>query len=364
MESKGSVEKPQSSVYRKSSSEIESLQNNKFDAFTKQSSLEEELPPSMGKLQDRTYSLKTTDESLTATNGDLSTRAEPTVILPNQPPSRKGKNIESQVDDLNSNRNTTGEVIHEFRLSRQASKSQDPLPSKAQMTSRPDVRGNSGDFATQPEKRRAPVVNYKSRISVPLTYSTKPVFESSSNENGSGNDMNPVDVTAAVENEDPNQASSPTRKRWDIDSACQAGPQLAVSKSNYGIFGKDSCSGMANTDDNRQAMSENVQESRRINQQAFGDLGIPGKTDNALEKDIPGDTRSPASSDEQTDLNKKMNSEKVYYAQTGNGSDGRPESASLEANGNSPDSEDGSETPKKGLALFIGDQNAVGENVS
>ena len=431
------IEPPSLSNISEKTFDVEPSTNDKFATFTKQSSLDE-LPPSMGKLQDRTYSLKTGKKALTTNDGDLVNRHT------NQAPRNPETFVMPVVQSL-SNRNQSEEVVHEFRLSRQTSGSQDPSLNKVQTTPKSEVLINSGDLPTYSgdvptHSGRVPVMNYKSRISVPLTYTAKPVSQDVSEVDGSGNSANLAHAPAGVTDGFSDQASSPTRKCWDVESASNDEPQMAVSKSNFYMFqngnvdegrrdnsengGGSSGKGLGarwtsnggmtdigeqrqensgnhkdarwasdgptdnsenkhgisrndreesqgtsgnhhaqwingGTTDNRQGTMGSDQDTRWINEQVYNggqNIDLRRSTTNEISERL----------EDQNESKKASSSEKMSIDENRGTFESHPKSPSgFEGeNGNSPISENDNDTPKKGLALFIGDQNAVGEDVS
>ena len=214
---------------------------------------DQELPPSMEKLQGVSYNMKTINGNLRSSHS---------------PPNEHEDPAKSSATFLPSSE----DVEQEFRLSRRPMHgSHDSSLNKAQMSSSRE----NGSSSSEVDKPRAPVMNYKSRISVPLTYTSK----QSSDDNltsirggngirnlGSGEkvcynnneqdnsessltkpsslDFSDMDIPGDIISPDEphhtpanvNQPSSPIRKRWETDPSSIGEPQLAVSKSNHNIL--------------------------------------------------------------------------------------------------------------------------------
>ena len=304
--------------------------NNKFTTFTKRLSLEGDLPPSMGKLQDRTYNIK--NSGLVHTTSIPEEKKEPASNQHqrlNQErkespqvwnPPHKG--CETSLED----RSSTGGVVR-FRLSQQA-------------PGIPEASGSGNNFpeiSETSEKAKTPVLNYKSRINVPVTFQNKPDSEKCL---GPGNFQNSENTTG-VENRDFQEldlnskndsmpAMSPRRKVWDTETASNNELCIAVSESNYHIF--DQNNGRAVEKSQIQGKTVGVNDEMNKNEQ-FVEIGSTNYR--------PSDSDSPSQGEDlETRGDKKSPNE-------------RGDDVNLLPVEEDPD------TPKKGLALFIGEENTA-----
>jgi hypothetical protein len=289
-------------------SDQEPSNNNKFATFTKQSSLDEDLPPSMGKLQDRTYNKLIPEEK------------EPS---PNQYQTCSVEDRKLSADDRNPSEDTV-----QFRLSRQAPGAQDVLLN--------NEKSQNSEIQTS-EKAKTPVLNYKSRINVPVSFQTKPISENCLDAVNFQNSENIVDghKLGNFHEFDPNSKNeakpptSPQRKCWDTETVIDSEPSIAVSESNYHIF-----------DENNGRMARNSETTGTLDIEMNKD----GRVMEAMNY-MQGGSDSPGQAG-------------VYLEMEGVKKS--PDEA--EANLNSSPVEEDCDTPKKGLALFIGQENTVSNN--
>ena len=280
--------------------------NNKFATFTKQSSLDEDLPPSMGKLQDRTYNKLIPEEKET---------------YPNQYQTCSADDRNPSADDRNPSEDTV-----QFRLSRQAPGAQDVLLN--------NEKSLNSEIQTS-EKAKTPVLNYKSRVNVPVSFQTKPISENCLDAVNFQNSENIVDgcKLGNFHEFDPNSKNeakpptSPQRKCWDTEMVIDSEPSIAVSESNYHIF-----------DENNGRMARNSETTATLDIEMNKD-GRVMKAMNYMQSgsDSPGQAG-------------------VYLEMEG------VKKSPDEGNINSSPVEEDCDTPKKGLALFIGQENTVSNN--
>ncbi|XP_028405927.1 calmodulin-regulated spectrin-associated protein 1-B-like isoform X2 [Dendronephthya gigantea] len=246
----------------------EPTNNNKVATFTKQSSLDGDLPPSMGRLQDRSFDIKA--------NNINSSKPLPEDKASQRFVENRNPSLEHRVTSV-EDQNTSEDVV-QFRLSRQA-------PTKT-LTDNSDLQNS--------EKPKTPVLNYKSRMNVPVSIQAKPVSENFADSQNS-QDL-AVDGLGPDEGECSEVQSQ--RKCWDTGTANN-------NESNARLFGKSS--------------NSNVEAP-----QSLVMSGSPGVSDSSAQ-----DEQSPEGGSES------------------------PHSSPVE---------DDRETPKKGLALFIGEENAARNN--
>ena len=264
-------------------SRSEPTNNDKVATYNKRSSLDGDLPPSMCRLQDRTLEIKTNN-----TNSCKSLPEEKASyrLVENRNPSLEHR--VASVEDQN-----TSEDVVQFRLSRQAPTKTFPDNSNLQNSDKP----------------KTSVLNYKSRMNVPVSVQAKTVSENFVDSQNS-RDLH-VDGFGPNEGEssefDMNSNNSEVqsqRKCWDTGTANNSEPCIAVSESTARLFGK----------------SANVETPRSLVMSAS-----PGASDSS-----PGQGE-----------------------QSPEGGNESPHSSPVE---------DDRETPKKGLALFIGEENTARNN--
>jgi hypothetical protein len=267
---------------------FEPSNNNKFTTFTKHSSLDEDLPPSMGKLQDRTYDMKYNSSSKTEGKGPLSNKGS--------------------FEDRNSS-----EDVVQFRLSRQQPSTQGQSP--GEISSENSQSQNS-------EKAKTPVLNYKSRMNVPVSFQNKQISEN--NEDTSQNSENFSDGYRQENQNSENETKPPTspqRKCWNTEAAVNSEPCIAVSESNNYILDQkdDKMAAKAETPEGAVVVDTQINHGQVVETRNHYRVGStsPGED---VEADMSDATRSPEE-------------------------------------GVLPDEED--DTPKKGLALFIGEENTI-----
>ena len=312
---------------------LEPSNNNKFTAFTKQLSPEGDLPPSMGRLLDRTFNLvhtKSISEEKMGPSSSLYQRLDQ-----DRTASSDVRNP-TQIDHktLLEDRSSTEGVVR-FRLSQQAPRFQDAALNNEQS---PGNNFSETSESQTSEKSKTPVMNYKSRINVPVSFQNKPNSEKCL---GSGNFQNSENAEdgSSGENRDFQElnskgkvmpAMSPQRKVWDTETAINHEPCIAVSASNYHIFDQNNSG---------EAEESQVQETSVILNDEMN------KNDQIVE--IGATNYNPSDSDSPGHSEGERYSEIV-------GEKGSPN----EEGGGVSVQED-PDTPKKGLALFIGQENTA-----
>lgn len=299
----------------------------------------------MGKLQDRTFNIKANNNTLSENNSI----PEEKTTLPNEYfASKRETNVKHSDDDRNTlvkygnpsveDRDMPEDVV-QFRLSRQAPVNQDILRNKEQSPAI-SFPGNSDNESTKAEKPKTPVLNYNSRINVPVSFQAKPNSENIIAQNSQiqisenfidrqkqGN-RNLYDLDTKNTGEPPN---SPQRKCWDIDKTVSNEPFIAVSESNHHLL--DQNDGSVSRDSERLEM--------RSDDGGLGSMDC---------------IRSVSERLGQSDDDVYMETEGVKQGPD----EGEFDSGNLNS---SPDDEEHN-TPKKGLALFIGEENTVSNDVS
>ena len=285
---------------------LEPSNNNKFSTFTKQSSLDEDLPPSMGRLQDRTYDIK---------NNSLS-KSIPEEKRPVSNKYREDGNPSPEGRKASLEDRSSSEDVVQFRLSRQPPGNQGQ--SLGQISPENLESQNS-------EKARTPVLNYKSRINVPVSFPNKLISE---NHQDTVQAKNSEIITVGYKQEhldSKNEArlpTSPQRKCWNTEEAINSEPCIAVSESNYHIF-----------DQKYEQMARSVETPERT-----------GVTNGEIKEGLLVETGN--------------------HIRVGSDSSGHGDDGGMDDLKKSPDESSGSladedETPKKGLALFIGEENTI-----
>jgi hypothetical protein len=262
----------------------------------------------MGKLQDRTYNKLIPEEK------------EPS---PNQYQTCSVEDRKLSADDRNPSEDTV-----QFRLSRQAPGAQDVLLN--------NEKSQNSEIQTS-EKAKTPVLNYKSRINVPVSFQTKPISENCLDAVNFQNSENIVDgyKLGNFHEFDPNSKNetkpptSPQRKCWVTETVIDSEPSIAVSESNYHIF-----------DENNGRMARNSETTGTLDIEMNKD-GRVMEARNCMQdgSDSPGQAG-------------------VYLEME----DVKKSPDEGEANLNSSPVEEDCDTPKKGLALFIGQENTVSSN--
>jgi hypothetical protein len=276
----------------------------------------------MGKLQDRTYDIKynSLSKSIPEETGPLPNQyntwsvedRKETARDQKRPDEDRSPSLEDQKASL-EDRNSSEDVVH-FRLSRQA-------PSTQQQSTGKSFHENS-EFQNS-EKEKMPVLNYKSRINVPVSFQTKPISEKNldtvnvqNSKTIADGKFDEFDLNSKNEAEPP---TSPQRKCWDTEIAINSEPCIAVSESNYHIL-----------DQNDDRLAGNLETEEKPE-------GIRN----------PNPTGSDSSAGQ---------SEGDAYLVMGDVNKSPDEGSGL-----LPVEED-NDTPKKGLALFIGDENTISDN--
>ncbi len=278
----------------------------------------------MGKLQDRTYDIKynSLNKSIPEEKGSNQYNTwsvedrKDTVHDQKRPDEDRNPSLEDQNPSLEDqkasleDRNSSEDVV-QFRLSRQAPSTQQQSPGKS-------FHENS-EFQNS-EKEKMPVLNYKSRINVPVSFQTKPISEKNldtvnvqNSKTIADGKFDEFDLNSKNEAEPP---TSPQRKCWDTEIAINSEPCIAVSESNYHIL-----------DQNDDRLAGNLETEEK-----------------------PEGIRNPG-----CDSSAGQSEGDAYLVMGG------VNKSPDEWSGLLPVEED-NDTPKKGLALFIGDENTISDN--
>ena len=295
--------KPFTNHFGNDGMKLEPSNNNKFATFTKQSSLDEDLPPSMGKLQDRTYDIK---------NNSLS-KSIPEEKRPVSNKYHEDGNPSPEDQKASLEDRSSSEDVVQFRLSRQ------PPGNQGQSL------GQISADNSESEKAKTPVLNYKSRMNVPVSFQNKLIADSNQDTVNAKNSEIIADGYKQEHLDSKNEArlpTSPQRKCWNTEEAINSEPCIAVSESNYHIF-----------DQKYEQMVTSVETPQRT-----------GVTNSEIKDGLLVETG---------------NHNRVGSDSSGHGDDGDMDDLKK-----SPDETSGSfagedETPKKGLALFIGEENTI-----
>ena len=187
-----------------------------------------------------------------------------------------------------------------------------------------------------------PVLNYKSRMNVPVSFQNKPSPENyedgdkpENSEKDSGDSEKYNLGNGNFQHSENQSSTSPQRKCWDTEAINHSEPCVAVSESNYHIFDKndekvvENSETQMNTSENSRKLEDEIAkgESTTYNQNSFGS---PDHAHDAVYFESQAVKQSPRESDD--------------------------------ANLNSSPDEIACGTPKKGLALFIGQENTISNN--
>lgn len=240
------------------------------------------------------------------------------------------KDYETSLEDRSST-----EGVVRFRLSQQAPGIQDVVLSNGQSPGNNFPETSDSQIS---EKAKTSVLNYKSRINVPVSFQDKPNSKKCLGPGNFENSENTGDAFS-VENTDFQEldsknkamsAMSPPRKVWDTETASNNEPCIAVSESNYHIFGQNNGGAV---------------EKSQIQEKTVGVDDEMNKNEQFMEVEStnyrPSDFNSPGQGEGGGYLEMKESPNEVN------------EDVNLLPVDEDPD------TPKKGLALFIGEENTA-----
>lgn len=267
----------------------------------------------MGKLQDRYYNSNVVaDEKQTQPDEYSRTVDDGKFSVDKKKSPDDGRSALIDIRKTATDNRNMSEDVLQFRLSRQAANTENAVLNNSSENSKSQTY----------EKPRTPVLNYKSRINVPLPVQSKRVAGNLLNDlNSSTGQHEQADAMAqgmCYEHIDE-PPTSPQRKRWQTDVS---DPCIAVSESNHHVFKRN---------EGVMGLDLQTQETPTV---------LNNELDGAMDKCSKNAFMSSGGSDS------SGHSEGDVYLQ-----------ADVVKNGS--DKVEECDTPKKGLALFIGEQSTA-----